>query len=218
MQVVNTYSSPNFSDTIVPVEFVILHYTAADLARTMRIFGDPERKVCAHFVLDVDGVVYDLGGFLEGPIRQGAHAGESHLTIEGVKHQAFNTKSIGIEIVNLNGNLFPYTEAQYAALHELLNHLVERFPALRGPCRLIGHEQIAGFRGKCDPGLKFDWTRVLGALRLPLHAHHKHAVFQPEDMKFAQAMLTETTVHDEDFWSRLSSGLEQRIKARNAQL
>jgi len=214
MRIVNDFVSPNFAPNEIPVDFVILHYTAADLRRTMDIFGSRERGTCAHFVLDTDGTLYDLGGFWEGPIRQGAHAGESRLEIDGVKYAAFNKMSIGVEIINVNGNLFPYTEEQYRSLHELLAHLMARFSALKGACRIVGHEQIAGFRGKCDPGIKFDWTRVLGAFGLPLHALHRETVFSPDDMRWTQELLTENPVHDEHFWSRVSSGLEARIKER----
>ncbi|MBX3021292.1 MAG: N-acetylmuramoyl-L-alanine amidase [Bdellovibrionales bacterium] len=214
MQVSNRYSSPNFSPDLIPVEFVVLHYTAADLRRTMDIFGDPARKVCAHFVLDTDGTVYDLGGFLTGPVKKGAHAGESFLTIDGTQHTALNANSIGIEIVNLNGNLFPYTDAQYAALEELLKALVQRFAILKQPSRIIGHEQIAGHRGKCDPGVQFQWERVLLPLGIPLHANHRHTVFNEDDLKFAQDLMRNEPQRDEHFWSKLSAGLEQRIKAR----
>lgn len=218
MRVSNAFSSPNFSPEEIPVEFVILHYTAADLRRTMDIFGDPARKVCAHFVLDTDGTVYDLGGFLKGPVLKGAHAGESRLEIDGTAYSALNSMSVGIEIVNLNGNIFPYTEAQYTALGELLAELVARYPVLKKPSRIIGHEQIAGFRGKCDPGIQFDWARVLRSAGAPVHPNHLVRVFTPDDLQFAQKMMSEHPTHDEHFWSRLSSGLEQRIKERQQAL
>jgi N-acetylmuramoyl-L-alanine amidase len=215
MKVSNAYSSPNFAPDFIPVEFVVLHYTAGDLNRTMSIFSDPARKVCAHFVLDTDGTVYDLGGFLNGPVKKGAHAGESRMKIEGVEHTSFNNMSVGIEIVNLNGNLFPYTGEQYDALDELLSALITRFPALKNPCRIVGHENIAGFRGKCDPGLQFDWDRVLKRLGFKPHALQKPSgVFTSEDLEFALNMMKQEAVHDETFYSRLSSSLEQRIKAR----
>lgn len=215
MLVSNAHSSPNFSPEIIPVEFCILHYTAADLRRTLDIFSDRNRKVCAHFVLDTNGTVYDLGDFLTGPINKGAHAGESVLNIDGVEYTSLNNMSIGIEIVNLNGNLFPYTDSQYKALFELLAALIHRFPALRQPSRIIGHEQIAGFRGKCDPGVKFQWSRVLNPLRIPLHANHKRTYFTAEDKVFAEEMMNGELNQDEHFWSKVSAALEQRIKDRN---
>ena len=215
MRISNSYSSPNFSPETIAVDFVILHYTAADLKRTMEIFGDPARKVCAHFVMDLDGTIYDLGQFLDGPIRLGAHAGVSRLEREGRTLTALNKMSIGIEIVNLNGNLLPYTEAQYIALDELLRHLIQRFPELSKPGHITGHEQIAGFRGKCDPGRLFDWNRVLGALHLPVLAEHQQFVFTTEDQAFAQNFLKNNPQPSAESWSQLSAQLEERIKLRS---
>ena len=164
MNISPIYSSPNFSNDVIPVEFVVLHYTATDLPGTVAIFNDVVRGACAHFILDLDGTVYDLGGFLNGPVRRGAHAGESRVDIDGKMITTLNDRSIGIEIINFNGNVFPFTEAQYSALNQLLGHLIARFPKLREPGRIVGHEHIASFRGKCDPGVRFDWARVLKAV------------------------------------------------------
>lgn len=154
----------NFGPELIPVEFLVLHYTACTLEETLRIFSDPARIVCAHFVIDLEGTIYDLGGFRDGPIRRGKHAGPSRFELGGKKWEAFNDYSIGIEIVNANGNLFPYRDAQYDALAMLARHLVSRFLALRDPGRVVGHEQIAGFRGKVDPGVRFDWRRFYAAV------------------------------------------------------
>lgn len=151
--------SSNFSSDEIPVEFLVLHYTACSLEDTLEIFSDPEKQVCAHFVIDLDGTIYDLGGFWNGPIYRGAHAGKSSLELQGKNWEAFNKFSIGVEMVNFNGNVFPYTDGQYEALEELALHMKSRFPALQDPQRVVGHEQIAGFRGKSDPGRCFDWKR-----------------------------------------------------------
>jgi N-acetylmuramoyl-L-alanine amidase len=157
------HSSPAFAREEVPVEFLVLHYTACSLEATLKLFCGPEAKTCAHFVLDTDGSVHDLGHFWSGPILRGAHAGVSSFELTGHKWESFNRFSIGIEIVNLNGNLLPYTEEQYQSLAQLVAHLQSRFPELKKAERVVGHEQIAGFRGKCDPGLRFDWKRFYAA-------------------------------------------------------
>jgi N-acetyl-anhydromuramyl-L-alanine amidase AmpD len=72
------HPSPNFSDKLIPVEYVVIHYTACSLERTVEIFSDREKKVCAHFVLAENGDLYDLGNFYSGPIRQGALAQSRH--------------------------------------------------------------------------------------------------------------------------------------------
>ncbi len=76
-------------------------------------------------------------------------------TIEG-----FNDFSIGIELVNVNGNVFPYTDPQYNSLIQVLLDLRVKYPKIRTFDQIVGHEEIAGFRGKCDPGVLFDWKRV----------------------------------------------------------
>jgi N-acetylmuramoyl-L-alanine amidase len=145
----------------IPVEFLVLHYTGCTLEETLRIFSAPDQKVFSHFVLDADGTVYDLGpdgeGFWSGTVSRGAHAGASKHFDGEREWEGFNAFSIGIEIVNLNGNLLPYPKAQMDALVQIARHLVARFPALRDPRRVLGHEHVAGFRGKVDPGLRFDW-------------------------------------------------------------
>lgn len=211
------HTSPNFSTEVIPVEFVVIHYTACDLKGALRIFSDPARKVCAHFVLDRDGTVYDLGGFLNGPVRKGAHAGESRIDLDGRIYSSLNSMSVGVELVNLNGNLLTYPDVQYAALTELLRHLISRFPALSRPGRLIGHEHIAGFRGKCDPGIQFDWPRVLGALGLPVLDQHRRTHFTSDDLRMVHALVADRLADDGEFWSNLSRALEERVKARQSQ-
>src|ERR1700722_9142722 len=96
---VHNISCPNFGQNEIPVEFLVLHYTACSLERALEIFCDPARKLSAQFVLAENGDVYDLGNFLHGPIRQGAHAGESVWKTATREWRTFNLFSIGVEIV-----------------------------------------------------------------------------------------------------------------------
>lgn len=148
-------SSPNCDQREIPVEHLILHYTAVDLNDTLKIFLSPAGGVSAHLVIDFDGTVYELVQCLEGTAWRAWHAGVSRYN----GHEAFNDHSIGIELVNYNGNLFPFTDAQYQSLKQVLNKLQAHYPALRTAERVLGHEHIAGFRGKADPGRCFDWHR-----------------------------------------------------------
>jgi N-acetylmuramoyl-L-alanine amidase len=205
MKINSSYTSPNFTSLEIPVDFVVLHYTACSLQRTLEIFNDRERKVCAHFVVDTDGCVYDLGGFYQGPILCGAHAGKSHLEISGTKYINFNQFSIGIEIINLNGNLIEYTEEQYASLAELVHHLQKRFPVLKNPDRIVGHEHIAHWRGKADPGVLFNWTRFLASLGLKPSKVHSFFACGSEDLEWLKSQ------EKLENWSKLSHQLETRI-------
>lgn len=218
MKVQTNHQSPNFASNEIPVEFLVLHYTACDLQRTMEIFGDPERKVCAHFVIDNDGTCYDLGGFLNGPIKQGAHAGKSELEISEGHFEAFNQFSIGIEIVNLNGNLMEYSEAQYTTLAELTRHLQTRFPALKKAERIVGHEHVAFMRGKCDPGVHFNWKKYLRSVGLQPEPVHEFFACQLTDIDelIRGVQFPESKNRHPEFWSNLSMRFEQFVAKKFA--
>jgi N-acetylmuramoyl-L-alanine amidase len=164
MNINRSVRSPNFSDLEIPVRFVVLHYTAASLERTVEIFTTQSSEVSAHIVIDRDGTVYELVDCLGGVCKRAWHAGKSRLEVSKPGSDAavegFNDFSIGVELVNLNGNVFPYTEAQYASLFAVIESLKGMYAALEAPESIIGHEQIAGFRGKCDPGRCFEWARL----------------------------------------------------------
>jgi N-acetylmuramoyl-L-alanine amidase len=161
MHIVTSKRSPNYTDLVIGVEYVVIHYTAATLERTLDIFMNPASEVSAHLVIDRDGVVHELVPCFDGSALRAWHAGKSRLEVQGgALVEGFNDRSIGIELVNLNGNIIPYTEAQYAALFKTIERLKGIYPALAKAEAIIGHEQIAGFRGKCDPGILFEWERL----------------------------------------------------------
>lgn len=160
MELITERRSPNFEAGPIKVEFVVLHYTAADLEETLNILCDPARRVSAHLVIDEQGRLHELVKCWNGTADKAWHAGRSRLLLNGQTWEEFNNFSIGIEIVNLNGNVFLYGERQYKAVSEALRHLQTLYPALKDPERIVGHEQIAGWRGKCDPGCQFDWGRL----------------------------------------------------------
>lgn len=164
MKVDSSLRAPAAGTEQIPVRYVVLHYTAVPLQQTLEIFFKPDAKVAAHLVIDTDGAVYELIPCLNGVTFRGAHAGVSRLVAGDVVEEGVNNSSIGIEMVNINGNAFPYTDAQYEALREVMGKLKERYPALNDPASVIGHEQIAGFRGKVDPGRCFDWGRFYGVV------------------------------------------------------
>jgi len=164
MQIRTDIRSPNFSDLNINVEFVVIHYTAASLERTLELFTSAQSEVSAHLVIDRDGAVYEMVPCINSVAKRAWHAGKSRLLtgrdgdpkiVEG-----FNDCSIGIELVNLNGNVFSYTEDQYASLFGVIERLKGIYPNLQSPQSIVGHEQIAGFRGKADPGRRFEWQRL----------------------------------------------------------
>ncbi len=106
----------------------------------------PEGRVSSHFYIRRDGQLIQFVSCLQ----RAWHAGAS--TWQG--RTRCNDFAIGIE---LEGSDFvPFTDAQYAVLHELTQALRAAFP-IRG---IAGHSHIAPGR-KTDPGPCFDWLRYL---------------------------------------------------------
>lgn len=200
-------STPNYDPRPIDVRFLILHYTAVDLARTLEIFTDPARKVAAHLVLDVDGALYECAPCWQGEAQRGWHAGVSRWHDGVTEWETLNDWSIGVEMVNYNGNIFAFTDAQYATLATMVAHLRQHYPALRRAEAVLGHEQIAGFRGKADPGWCFDWPRFFAACYPDQPAPSRQPVCPPA-LRDALARLAEvaptTAPAANAFWERVS--------------
>ena len=202
------------------MEFLVLHYSAGLLKPTIDILCDPQReiKVSSQLVLDVDGTVYELMPYLDGSCLRARHAGLSWLEQEGKRWEAFNDFAIGIEIINLNGNIFPFTDQQYTTLAQLLPFLAHHYPALTNPTRIVGHEQIAGWRGKSDPGRCFDWPRMFREAypggNHPAREPICPALIAESLSKLATFAPTETDPRYPLFFHTLSSLLEQIMDKR----
>lgn len=157
------YKSPHFDSVSIPVEFLVIHYTAQSLKESLKIFLSKKSKsppLSCHLLIDRRGKVFELVSCWNGVCHRAFHAGNSQWTEEKKSFQSFNNFSIGVELVNLNGNFYSYTEAQYQSLFQALCHLKKLYPKLQNPQRILGHEHIAGFRGKADPGVRFQWQKL----------------------------------------------------------
>lgn len=157
------YKSPHFDSKPIPVEFLVLHYTAQSFQGTLNIFLSDKPAVSCHLLIDRKGKVFEMVSCWEGICHRAFHAGKSHWTDpqNPLKNwESFNNFSMGIELVNWNGNFYPYTEAQYLSLFQVIRHLKTVYPQLENPHRILGHEQVAGFRGKVDPGIQLNWKRL----------------------------------------------------------
>ena len=140
--------STSFAPRTETIDTLVLHYTELDLAASLRILRYGE--VSVHYVLAEDGTVYRL--LEEDEI--GYHAGLSMWRGK----PCVNGRSIGIEIVNLNGNDYPYPPRQIQALIELCHHILAANPGIVAG-NIVGHSDIAPKR-KIDPGRIFPWQTL----------------------------------------------------------
>jgi N-acetylmuramoyl-L-alanine amidase len=138
------------------IKYIIVHYTVADLPRSIKILTQDE--VSAHYLLtDTDKPFFYT---LVDESRQSNHAGLSSWKI----YNQLNSSSIGIEIVNPGfkdtpeGRVwYPFKPAQIDQLVLLLKDIVKRHDIK--PDHILGHNDIAPQR-KQDPGPMFPWKRL----------------------------------------------------------
>lgn len=138
------------------VQFVVMHFTAASLPRSLALLTHGE--VSAHYLIGDNNpaTVYQL----VDESQRAWHAGESQW--DG--RTWLNSSSLGIEIVNPGytdgptGRVwYPYSEAQVSALITLLKDIRSRYRI--DPRNYVGHSDIAPSR-KLDPGPLFPWRRL----------------------------------------------------------
>ncbi|WP_371357336.1 N-acetylmuramoyl-L-alanine amidase [Hydrocoleum sp. CS-953] len=146
--------SPNFEPRPggpSDVTSIIFHHTGSDNGDgTISWFQNPNSRVSAHYVVDRDAQITNMVDTND----RAWHAGISELN----GRSNVNDFSIGIEIVNPDGNWSPYTEAQYQSLEWLTQDLLNKYPSIT---HITGHEDVALPKGrKSDPGDLFDWNRI----------------------------------------------------------
>lgn len=180
----NRYKAPDVNT----ISALLLHYTAGySGASSAAWLCNPDAKASAHFVVDRDGVIFQLA-----PLEDRTwHAGGASSRWRGMP---VNSRSIGIEIANL-GPLYPdgkggwvdaykktwkgtpffdakdkawepYPEAQVAAVLGLVTELRRRCPildlkdaAVGQQSRICGHQDVDPTR-KIDPGPAWPWERI----------------------------------------------------------
>jgi len=139
-------------------QFLILHYTAEDLQRSIHILT--QQRVSSHYLVTDEQPPRIFR--LVDEDRRAWHAGIS--AWDG--HAMLNGNSIGIEIVNLGNrpgpdgrptDFRPYPPEQIELVVELVRDIVKRHQIR--PDRVLGHSDIAPQR-KVDPGPLFPWKRL----------------------------------------------------------
>ncbi len=176
------------------VLFLILHFTDADFADSLRILT--RQQVSAHYLVSDETPPHIYRLVDEG--RRAWHAGESWWAGNAM----LNASSIGIEIVHPgmvvaadgSSGFAPYPPPQIDALLPLVKDIVARH-RIR-PDRILGHSDIAP-RRKIDPGPLFPWRRLAeaGLIRWPDPARvaplqRLYEARLPEPAWFQQALAT----------------------------
>jgi N-acetyl-anhydromuramyl-L-alanine amidase AmpD len=215
MKILTDLRSPNIDPTQrVDVQFFMVHYTATSLERTLELFQSPSPGVSAHLVVAEDGTIFEMVPCLDHPPVKAFHAGKSTLdtTSNGQprRYEGFNDCSIGVEVVNPNGNVRPYTDLQYRALTDLIGVLRTKYPPLDEPTRIIGHEDVAGWRGKIDPGWEFNWERLLRAA-YPSREHRPRSHALPPICLAPLRHLFDLLPPEPSAWESLSYLLERAV-------
>ncbi len=148
------YPSQNYSERTLPIDTILLHYTATDSTElSLRHLANPRVKsrVSAHYVVSPDGTIYRL---VDEKYRAW-HAGQA--SWRGVRD--VNSASVGIEIVHAGtdkkGNRPPYPEAQIKSVIALCQDIQSRHQIKW----VLGHSDVAPGR-KQDPGEHFPWKRL----------------------------------------------------------
>ena len=146
------------------VTCLILHHTAGSLPSSLDILQgkDPKHKVGVHYVVTDEPKPRVIRMVPENLAAY--HAGKSAWG----KLTNLNQNSIGIEIINYDGNVYTYSDAQAEILFALCAEIIRRHDIK--PWNVLAHSDIAVGR-KVDPGLKFPWAKLaslgIGAWPLP---------------------------------------------------
>ena len=147
-----------------PVSVLVLHHTAGSLPSSLDILQgkDPKHRVGVHYVVTDEAKPRVIQMVPED--KAAFHAGKSAWG----KLDGLNQHSIGIEIINYDGNVYPYSAAQAEIIFALCAEIIRRHDIK--PWNVVAHSDIAIGR-KVDPGSKFPWGKLaklgIGASPLP---------------------------------------------------
>ena len=144
------------------VQYIVLHYTSADLNRSLQLLTETE--VSSHYLIgEAPPTIYRL----VDENRRAWHAGDS----QWQGRTWLNGTTIGIELVNQGfydtpaGRYWqPFAPAQIEALIALLKDIMQRHQLSLGS--ILAHSDIAPQR-KVDPGPLFPWKRLAEAGLMP---------------------------------------------------
>lgn len=152
--VAHVHASPNFEERRegATPSILLLHYTGMlSCTKAIDWLSRPESKVSCHYVVDVDGTIWQMVAEDKRAWHAGTGSWQGDFDV--------NSSSIGIEIHNPgHGGGYPdFPDAQMHAVEALSKDIIARHDIR--PERVLGHSDIAPGR-KIDPGEKFDWARL----------------------------------------------------------
>ena len=134
------------------VKYLVLHHIASDsVQEAMAMLV--QHQVSAHFLIDFAGNVLEL--VAENNIAY--HAGTSYWQGQN----GLNENSIGIEFLNPQPEILPFTSQQLQTGLALLQYLIKKYHISQNS--ILGHSDIAYFNDsqllnrKQDPSILFDW-------------------------------------------------------------
>ncbi len=149
----------------VPVQALVLHHTGGNLAGSYEVLQGRKasHRVGIHYLVTDEAPPRVIAMVPEDKVAY--HAGKSGWR----QFDGLNQPSIGIEIINLDGNIHRYPAAQQELVAKLCADILRRHPSIK-PTEVLAHSDIAIGR-KIDPGLLFPWAdfaaRGIGAWPLP---------------------------------------------------
>lgn len=151
------HPSPNFEERQdgQQASILLMHYTGmACCTQAIDWLSRPESKVSCHYVVDVDGTIWQMVAEARRAWHAGAGSWQGNCDI--------NSASIGIEIHNpgYDGGYPDFPDVQMRAVEALSRDIIARHSIK--PERVLAHSDIAPGR-KIDPGEKFDWARLARA-------------------------------------------------------
>jgi N-acetylmuramoyl-L-alanine amidase len=148
-----------------PIQALILHHTGGNLAGSYEVLQGRKssHRVGIHYLVTDETPPRVIAMVPES--RVAFHAGKSGWR----QFESLNQNSIGIEIINLDGNIHRYPPAQQDLVAKLCADILRRHPTI-APTEVLAHSDIAIGR-KIDPGLLFPWSELaakgVGAWALP---------------------------------------------------
>ena len=171
MKILESYTLVNRSKRPAKSEIdtIVIHHTGDfNYKGSIAWFKDKTSNVSAHYIIDLDGIIYKI----VPESMKAWHAGYSYFE----NKYSVNNFSIGIELVG-NGNNKKYTEAQLESLVWLCSDIISRHPKITID-RIVAHSFIRDEYNKrakkkrdekVDPGKYFDWKDFRKRLDLKLN-------------------------------------------------